>query len=239
MPFIIFKGKHNSNLCKKLQNLQFFKDKLIYITTNENAWMTSDLFIEYIENILVKDNNKKKLLILDHCTSHDTPIVLDKLKKNNVDIIFIPKRMTSVLQHLDRCINFPFKKYLKFKFSDYSINEGGVKNNLDESRIRIINDILSIWNGYKDEISKENYIENSLIEKSFKLVAITNKMDGSEDQIFDGFDIINQLEYLKNEANVKLENNSENNSGSNLNLDENEEEGGEYEIEEESHSEEK
>jgi len=65
MPFIIFKGKHNSNLCKKLQNLQVFKDKLIYITTNENAWMTSDLFIEYIENILAKDNNKKKLLILD------------------------------------------------------------------------------------------------------------------------------------------------------------------------------
>jgi len=59
--------------------------------------MTSDLFIEYIENILAKDNNKKKLLILDHCTSHDTPIVLDKLKKNNIDVIFIPKRMTSVL----------------------------------------------------------------------------------------------------------------------------------------------
>ena len=176
---------------------------------------------------------------MDHCTSHDTPIVLDKLKKNNVDIIFIPKRMTSVLQHLDRCINFPFKKYLKFKFSDYSINEGGVKNNLDESRIRIINDILSVRNGYKDEISKENYIENSLIEKSFKLVAITNKMDGSEDQIFDGFDIINQLADLKNEANVKLENNSKNNGDLNLNLEENEEEGGEYEIEEESDSEEK
>ena len=47
--------------------------------------------------------------------------------------------------------------------------------------------------GYKDEISKENYIENSLIEKSIKLVSMTNKMDGSEDQIFDCFDIINPL----------------------------------------------
>jgi len=125
--------------------------------------------------------------------------------------------MTSVLQPLDRCINFPFKKYLKLKFSEYSINEGVTKNNLDYSRIRIINDILSLWNGYKNEISKENYIENSLNQKSFKLVGITNKMDGNEDQIFDGFDINNQLTDLKNEIKVKLENNSKNNDGLNLN----------------------
>jgi hypothetical protein len=60
--FIIFKGKYNNNLFKKLQNLQVFKDKLIYITTNKNALMTSELFIEYIENILTKDNNKKNFL---------------------------------------------------------------------------------------------------------------------------------------------------------------------------------
>ena len=60
--FIIFKGEYNNNLFKKLQNLQVFKDKLIYITTNKNALMTSELFIEYIENILTKDNNKKNFL---------------------------------------------------------------------------------------------------------------------------------------------------------------------------------
>ena len=43
----------------------------------------------------------------------------------------------------------------------------------------------------KTKLIKEKYIENNLIEKSFKLVGITNKMDGSEDQLFDGFDIIN------------------------------------------------
>ena len=39
MPFILFKGKHNSNLCKKLQNLKVLKNKFIYLTANENAWM--------------------------------------------------------------------------------------------------------------------------------------------------------------------------------------------------------
>ena len=147
--------------------------------------------------------------------------------------------MASILLPLDRCINFPFKKYLKLKFSEFLINENNIKSSLDESRIRIINDILSVWNGYKDEINKEKYIENNLLEKSFKLVGITNKMDGSEDQLFDGFDIINQLIDLKNETNELFENKSKNNDALNLNLEENEEEGGDYEIEEESDSEEK
>ena len=43
----------------------------------------------------------------------------------------------------------------------------------------------------KTKLIKEKYIDNNLIEKSFKLVGITNKMDGSEDQLFDGFVIIN------------------------------------------------
>ena len=76
------------------------------------------------------------------------------IKKNNIDVIFIPKRMASILLPLDRCINFPFKKYLKLKFSEFLINENNIKSSLDESRIRIINDILSVWNGYKDEINK-------------------------------------------------------------------------------------
>ena len=55
--------------------------------------------------------------------------------------------MTSVLQLLDRWINLSFKKYLKLKFSEYSINEGVVKNNLDVSRIRIINPLASLSAG--------------------------------------------------------------------------------------------
>jgi hypothetical protein len=64
-------------------------------------------------------------------------------------------------------------------------------------------------------------------------------MDGSDNQIYNGFDIINQLADLKYEPKVKLENNSKNNGDLNLNLEENDEEGGEYEIEEESDSEKK
>lgn len=78
MPFLIFKGKHNSIVCKKLQKLDVMKNKQIYITTNENSWITTELFLEYIENVLDYDSEgKRKLLILDHCTSHDKIEVLN------------------------------------------------------------------------------------------------------------------------------------------------------------------
>ena len=48
MLFLIFKGKHNSIVCKKLQKLDVMKN----ITTNENSWITKELFLEYIENAL-------------------------------------------------------------------------------------------------------------------------------------------------------------------------------------------
>ena len=174
------------------------KNNKIYITTNENAWITSDLFLEYIDNILDYDSHgKRKLLIMDHCTSHDNILIIDKLRSKNIDVVFIPKSMTSILQPLDGCINFPFKKYLKFKYTKFLISKQKIKESLDESRKRIINNVIDIWNRYKDAINKENYIEKELIEKSFKIISITNDMDGNEYLLFDGFDFINQLADLK------------------------------------------
>ena len=54
---------------------------------------------------------KKKLLIIDHCTSYETPKVIDKLKHFNIDIKFIHKRMASVLQPLDRYANSHLKNF--------------------------------------------------------------------------------------------------------------------------------
>ena len=162
--------------------------------------MKNYLFI--INTILTKyEPNKKKLLIMDYCPAHKTPEVLNKLKIKikNIDCIFIPKRMTSILQPLDRLINFPFKKYLKNKFTDFLLFEQNEKENISESRKRILRDIDDIWNNNKNEyeyINKENVI------KSFKVTEISNQLDGSEDEYFDGYNIINNL----------IENNEDKNS---------------------------
>ena len=53
--------------------------------------------------------------------------------------------MTSVLQPLDRMINFPFKKYLKTKYSEFLLFENSKEESPSEARKRIINDIAYIW----------------------------------------------------------------------------------------------
>ena len=49
---------------------------------------------------------------------------------------------------------FSIYKFLKLKYSEFIINENKKENNLDESRIRIINDINLFWNGFKKEKKK-------------------------------------------------------------------------------------
>ena len=127
---------------------------------------------------------------------------------------------------IERAINFSFKKYLKAKFTEFMLNEDIKKERLDEARIRIISDIVDVWNGYKDITIKNEYISKVLVIRSFKITGISNLMDGSEDDKFDGFDLINELSDLKNDE-VSSIVSSEKNEMQKI-----DEEGGEFEIEE-------
>lgn len=76
------------------------------------------------------------------------------------------------------------------------------------TRKRILHDIKEIWNDYCNEYSgiiKENII------KSFKITRFSNKSDGSEDFIFDGYEIINNLN-KKSESEESNDSGSDNNS---------------------------
>ena len=98
--------------------------------------------------------------------------------------------MTSVLQPLDRMINNLFKKYLKIKYTEFLMSENNKDESISDARKRILDDINEIWYANTKEfngINKENII------KSFKITGISNELDGSEDNIFDGYDTINKL----------------------------------------------
>lgn len=98
--------------------------------------------------------------------------------------------MTPVLQPLDRKLNFPFKRYLKTKYSEFLLSYTSKEESPSEARQRIINDIVDIWfNDYKDY----NYINQDMVIKSFKIAGISNNLDWSEDYLFDGYDVINNL----------------------------------------------
>ena len=95
-------------------------------------------------------------------------------------------------------INFPFKKYLKNKFTDFLLFEQNEKENISESRKRILRDIDDIWNNSKNEYE---YINKETVIKSFKVTRISNKLDGREDEYFDGYNIINNLTENKEDKN--------------------------------------
>ena len=194
-PFIIFKGKKRGIINKELDEFINIKKYEIITKTQTNSWMDEELFIEYIESVIVNYKyGKKKLLILVYCPAHCTENVKKQLKHLNIDFIFIPKNMTSVLQPLDRMINNPFKKYLKTQYSEFLMFENKKDESISDTRERILNDINEIWYANTKEfsgINKDNII------KSFNITGISNELDGSEDHIFDGYDIINKLNIIK------------------------------------------
>ena len=119
-------------------NLPDIKNKKIYATTQINAWVEEDIFKEYIKNIIIpyKKDNKKILLIMDYATSHYTKKIIDYLDKHDIDVFFIPKNMTPILQPLDRAINFPFKQYLKSLYIErYILNNKKWNNNNKKLKI--------------------------------------------------------------------------------------------------------
>ena len=94
---------------------------------------------------------------------------------------------------------------LKKKYTDYILNNiTSNKETMMEARKRIVQDILEIWKG-KDINNNKEYIPASLIIKSFKLTGISNSIDGTEDSLFDGYDVINNINII-NEQNKESQN---------------------------------
>ena len=91
-------------------------------------------------------------------------------------------------------INNPFKKYLKTKYSEFLMSENKKDESISDARKRILNNINEIWyantKGFSG-VNKDNII------KSFKITGISNELNGTEDHIFDGYDIINKLNIIK------------------------------------------
>lgn len=77
---------------------------------NRKAWMTRDMFHEWLVEINKEMKNKKKniLLFVDNCTAHG-----DVQNLSNIKVQFLPPNTTSKLQPLDQGIIKNFKTYYR------------------------------------------------------------------------------------------------------------------------------
>lgn len=119
----------------------------------------------------------KSLLTLDSFRAHITEKVKNMIKNENTLLAVIPGGLTSVLQPLDVCLNKPFKDKLKEKWNEWMLKEdkaltpGG--NMKCASHEQVSHWVLDAWNSINVET----------VAYSFKKCGISNRMDGTEDDL--------------------------------------------------------
>ena len=59
-PYIIFKGQRKKSLFHELQKMEKVKNKNIFLSTQENAWLYENLFLDYIKKIILSYMPNKK-----------------------------------------------------------------------------------------------------------------------------------------------------------------------------------
>lgn len=99
-PIFIGNSKHP----RALAGLDLSKLE-IYYRFNKKAWMTSDIFCEWLREIneSFKQQKRNVLLLLDNCSSHfNIPL-------SNIRLLFIPPNTSSIIQPLDAGIIKTFK----------------------------------------------------------------------------------------------------------------------------------
>ena len=218
LPLIIFKGKAGKYLEKKLNKLEEAKNKEIFISCQENSWCTYQLFLFWLRNIfhyyqqfVIK---KKCLLVLDMASSHIHPKVIEYLNDNDIDFVVIPPGFTRYLQPLDIYVNKEFKSNLKNKYINHlTHNNLFIKNEeFSVEKELMIQWVLEIWNS-------NDIIEKDTINKVFKKAGISNKLDGSEDDLFIYPDEIINTNKSKDNYSEELINDIEENDSNNSNSD--------------------
>jgi hypothetical protein len=120
------------------------------VTHSDSHWSTAETMMEYAENILIPYCEKKKeqlklkpsqkaLAIFDVFAAHRVDEFLDKLKGNNILVIFIPAGCTGDLQPLDVAVNDDFKRDLKGQFINWYSHEveQALKNGDDIEQVNV------------------------------------------------------------------------------------------------------
>ena len=103
----------------------------------------------------------------------------------------VPKELTPILQPLNVSINKPLKEAMKHKY------ESSIIYFSNKNKIKIKREVLLKW--INDCWYDSNILKKEMIVKSFLVTGISNKLDGTEDDEFQGFNKIQIICIVKND----------------------------------------
>lgn len=114
------------------------------ITFTDSYWSTEKSINRHVDKIIVpyvheiRENlpfdriNQKAIAIFDVLAAHRTKSLLEKLKANNIQPLYVPAACTDKLQPLDVGVNYDYKEHLKSCFHQWYAEK--VFKSLDENR---------------------------------------------------------------------------------------------------------
>ena len=178
-PVLVFKGKPDGRIAKELGKHPLVESKQVFSYWHRKAWNNEDIMMKWINAVWRKYAHfklkKKNMLILDDASMHKTPGIRKSIELSETKVMMIPDGLTRYLQPLDVSINKPFKDGIRRKYNEYWLEKGDVK----VSRKEIIDWVGEVW--YDDKLSTD------MVVKSFKKAGVTLNTDGSEDNLFIGY----------------------------------------------------
>lgn len=166
-------------LIGKSKNLRCFskseKEKLpVKYTNNRSAWMDRTIFLDWFENILIKEvrehhpPQKKILLLLDNAPSHPAAADLNGID-DQVEVMFLPPNVTALIQPMDQGVIAKMKKMFRKNLvkalileeatSETSVIDLAKKQTLKDCCYRVssswdainVRDVRNAWNRILDK----------------------------------------------------------------------------------------
>ena len=116
------------------------------------------------------------LLIVDSYKPHQTEDSIKKVKDCCNSDVIIPGGCTSIVQPMDKCINRPFKEYMRASWQEWMRQDRAKtkKGNLKQpSRQDAINWVFKAWESIKLQT----------LTHSFLVCGISNALEGSQDDL--------------------------------------------------------
>ncbi|CAG8511113.1 8923_t:CDS:2 [Acaulospora morrowiae] len=162
----------------------------VFVCFQEDDWMTGELmnyYVNYLIQIRTIQNqsNMSALMVYDPFRGHLDDSIQRKFYDNNIRLVMIPPGLKSVCQPLDVVLNKPFIDNLRKEWYQWMVGGGTSYNSTRNLRLAKFSDVCGWVKRSWDEISPD------YISRSFKKCAISNALDGSEnDMVYDDIEEI-------------------------------------------------
>jgi len=120
---------------------------------------------------------RRSLLVFDSFEAHMTDRVKRALKRENMNLAVIPSGLTSILQPLDISLNKPFKDGVRKRWMEWMAN-GIHEFTVTGRQKKPSEELICSW-----IVDAWHEIPTDMIESSFLICGVTNRLDGSEDHL--------------------------------------------------------